>query len=60
MIIYEGVTFITERCLPDGKKSFIRKMMPVYWQDRDEKTRRKMLENVWELMQPQETETTEE
>ena len=49
---YEGVTFVTEACKGMSKEEFIERHKDVFWQDRDEKTREKMLADVWKRMNP--------
>ena len=47
---YEGVTFVEEACKGMSKEEFIEHHKDVFWQDRDEKTREKMLADVYERM----------
>ena len=47
---YEGVTFVEETCKKMSKEEFIERHKDVFWQDRDEKTREKMLADVYERM----------
>ncbi len=47
---YEGVTFVTEACKGMSKEEFIERHKDVFWQDRDEQTREKMLADVYERM----------
>lgn len=51
-MIYEGVTFVVEACKGMSKEEFIERHKDVFWQDRDEKTREKMLADVWKRMNP--------
>ena len=47
---YEGVTFVDDACRNLSKAEFIEQCKDVFWQDRDEKTREKMLADVYERM----------
>lgn len=47
---YEGVNFVEEACAKLSKEEFIERHKGVFWQDRDEKTREKMLADVYERM----------
>jgi hypothetical protein len=47
---YEGVTFFDEACKKMSKEEFIEHHKDAFWQDRDEKTRLKMLADVYERM----------
>jgi len=47
---YQGVTFVDEACKKMSKEEFIERHKDVFWQDRDEKTRKKMLADVYERM----------
>ena len=47
---YEGVTFVEDACKGMTKEEFIEHHKGVFWQDRDEKTREKMLADVYERM----------
>ena len=47
---YEGVTFVVEACAGMSKDEFIAHHKDVFWQDRDEQTREKMLADVYERM----------
>lgn len=47
---YEGVTFVEEACEKLSKEEFIERHKGVFWQDRDDKTREKMLADVYERM----------
>lgn len=47
---YEGVTFVEEACKKLTKEEFIERHKGEFWQDRDEKTREKMLADVYERM----------
>ena len=44
---YEGVTFVAEEVKKMPKEVFIRKHIGFFWLDRDEKTREKMLADVY-------------
>lgn len=44
---YEGVTFVEERVREMQEKDFIRSHIDVFWTDRDKKTRRLMLADVY-------------
>lgn len=46
-MIYEGVTFVEEEIKKMPKEVFIEKHLGVYWLDRDEETRKKMLADVY-------------
>lgn len=50
MIRFEGVTFVMEWCLAMSRADFISLHLPVFWQDRDKATRRKMLGQAYDLM----------
>lgn len=47
MIKYEGVTFIKSEIEKMSKEDFINRHLPLFWLDKDEKTRRKMLTSVY-------------
>lgn len=47
---YEGVTFVEEACKGMSKEEFIERHKDTFWQGRDEKTREKMLADVYERM----------
>ena len=47
---YEGVTFVEDTCREMTKEEFIEHHKGVFWQDRDEQTREKMLADVYERM----------
>ena len=47
---YEGVTFVEEACKGMSKDEFIARHKDTFWQGRDEKTREKMLADVYERM----------
>lgn len=49
-MLYEGVCFVEEACAKMSKEEFIEHHKGVFWQDRDEKTREKMLADVYERM----------
>lgn len=44
---YEGVTFIAEEVKKMSKEVFIEHHIGAFWTDRDEKTREKMLADVY-------------
>lgn len=47
---YNGVTFVKEACEGMSKEEFIERHKDTFWLDRDEKTREKMLADVYERM----------
>ncbi len=47
-MIVEGVTFNVAVIKEMKKEDFISECMKVHWQDRDEKTRKKMLSDVYD------------
>lgn len=49
-MIVEGVTFIEHEIRKMSKSDFIRIHMPVFWQDRNESDRRKMLSDTYDLI----------
>lgn len=49
-MFYEGVAFVEEVCSKMSKEEFIEHHKDAFWQDRDEKTRLKMLADVYERM----------
>ena len=49
-MLYEGVCFFEEPCSKMSKEEFIEHHKDAFWQDRDEKTRLKMLADVYERM----------
>ena len=49
-MFYEGVAFVEEACAKMTKEEFIEHHKEVFWQDRDEQTREKMLADVYERM----------
>jgi hypothetical protein len=49
-MFYEGVCFVEEACSKMTKEEFIEHHKGTFWQDRDEKTREKMLADVYERM----------
>lgn len=46
-MIYEKVTFVEEEVKKMSKEVFIEKHLDVFWTDRDEETRKKMLADVY-------------
>ncbi len=55
-VTYEGVTFIKSTCLKLSREEFIEKHLRIFWTDRKEATRRKMLGKAYDLMAPPPTE----
>lgn len=49
---YNGVTFVDEACKGMSEDEFIEAHKDVFWKDRDEKTRLKMLADVYKRMNP--------
>ena len=47
MLTYEGVTFVVDECKKMSKEVFIKHHIGAFWTDRDEKTREKMLADVY-------------
>lgn len=52
MIKYENVTFDKSAVAAMSREEFIERHIGIFWQDRDERTRRKMLEAVYRLVRP--------
>lgn len=52
MIKYENVTFDKAAVAGMSREDFIERHIGIFWQDRDERTRRKMLEAVYRLVRP--------
>lgn len=50
MLKYENVTFLKEPAIKMTKDEFIAQHLHVFWQDRKESTRRKMLGTVYSLI----------
>lgn len=50
MLKYEGVTFLMAPAKALTKEEFIAKYLNVFWQDKSEEIRRKMLGNVYNLI----------
>lgn len=50
MLKYENVTFLKEPVMKMTKDEFIAQHLHVFWQDRKESTRRKMLGTVYSLI----------
>jgi len=44
---YENVTFVDDAVRGMSKAKFTKAFIKVFWQDRDEETRKKMLADVW-------------
>lgn len=56
MIKYEGVTFVKAEIEKMTKTEFIDRHLNLFWRDRDEKTRRKMLTSVYgKIVKPAKT-----
>lgn len=51
-IRFEGVTFIKSECVKMSREDFINRHLDVFWTDRKEATRRKMLGKAYDLMVP--------
>lgn len=49
MIKFENVTFIKSEVLKMGKEEFIFRHLDIFWRDKDEETRRKMLSQAYDL-----------
>lgn len=52
MIKFEGVTFVVSAIKDMSKDKFIKKFQDVYWLDRTEKQRKKMLSDVYDVIVP--------
>lgn len=52
---YEGVTFVVEACKKMTREEFIEAHKGIFWQGRDEKTRLKMLADVYKRINPAKT-----
>lgn len=50
MLRYENVTFLKEPVKGLSKEEFIARNVGVFWQDREEATRKKMLGQVYDLI----------
>lgn len=50
MVKYENVTFLKEPAKRLTREEFIARHLNVFWQDRKESTRRKMLGNVHDII----------
>lgn len=50
MLKYENVTFIKEEVKKMSKGAFVAQHLNVFWLDRDESTRKKMLGAVYDLI----------
>jgi len=46
-MIIDGVTFVEEECKKMSEEEFKTQMGKVFWQDRDEETREKMLADAY-------------
>lgn len=46
---FEGVNFNEEAMAAMTKEEFVSRHLPWFWKDRDEKTRRSMLEEAYDL-----------
>lgn len=51
-IRFEGVTFIKSECAKMSREDFINRHLGVFWTDRKEATRRKMLGKAYDLIVP--------
>lgn len=51
-IRFEGVTFIKSECAKMSREDFISRHLDVFWTDRKEATRRKMLGKAYDLIVP--------
>lgn len=51
-IIFESVTFIKSECVKMSREDFIRRHLNIFWTDRKESIRRKMLGKAYDLMVP--------
>lgn len=51
-VIFERVTFIKSECVKMSREDFINRHIDVFWTDRKESTRRKMLGKAYDLMAP--------
>lgn len=49
MIKFENVTFIKSEVLKMKKAEFISNHLDIFWRDRNEETRRKMLSQAYDL-----------
>lgn len=49
-IRFEGVTFIKSECAKMSREDFINRHLDVFWTDRKEATRRKMLGKAYDLI----------
>lgn len=49
MIKFENVTFISSEVLKMKKTEFISSHLKIFWRDKDEETRRKMLSQAYDL-----------
>jgi len=57
MIRFENVTFIVSEVGKMKKEDFISHHLGIFWRDKDEKTRRKMLSQAYDLcVKPKKTE----
>lgn len=50
MLKYENVTFVREEVKKMSKGAFVAQHLNVFWLDRDEATRKKMLGAVYDLI----------
>ncbi|MCM1141439.1 MAG: hypothetical protein NC453_22955 [Muribaculum sp.] len=51
-IRFEGVTFIKSECAKMSREDFISRHLGVFWTDRKEAIRRKMLGKAYDLIVP--------
>lgn len=49
MIKFENVTFVKANVLSVKKEEFISSHLDIFWRDKDEETRKKMLSQVYDL-----------
>ncbi|MCM1093791.1 MAG: hypothetical protein NC421_07545 [Lachnospiraceae bacterium] len=49
---FEGVTFMKSECVKMSREDFISRHLDVFWMDRKEATRGKMLGKAYDLMAP--------
>ena len=51
-MLYEGVNFNAAEVRKMDMDDFIARHLPLFWRDRDEQTRRKMLAEVYRFIRP--------
>ncbi len=49
---FEGVTFVKSECAKLSREDFIKQHLNVFWMDRKESARSKMLGKAYDLMAP--------